>query len=88
MVNNNFMSEENPLEFVATCTIIEGWIWSAITFEQLSLLSDIVKKFISKERFPEEKALVLDGAIVFLDDKIVYQKEKIAQQYENRSGSL
>ena len=66
------MSEENPLEFVATCTIIEGWIWSAITFEQLSLLSDVILAFVSKERFPEEKLIVIEGARVFLDDKIIY----------------
>jgi len=82
------MSEENPLEFVATCTIIEGWIWSAGTFEQLSLLMDVVRIFVSSERFPEEKLQILEGARSLLGDKITYQKEKIAQYYENRSSSL
>jgi len=82
------MSEENPLEFVATCTIIEGWIWSAGTFEQLSLLADVVRIFVSSERFPEEKLQILEGASSLLGDKITYQKEKIAQYYENRSRSL
>ena len=82
------MSEENPLEFVATCTIIEGWIWSAGTFEQLSLLMDVVRIFVSSERFPEEKLQILEGARSLLGDKITYQKEKIAQYYENRSRSL
>jgi len=82
------MSEENPLEFVATCTIIEGWIWSAGTFEQLSLLADVVRIFVSSERFPEEKLQILEGARSLLGDKITYQKEKIAQYYENRSRSL
>ena len=75
------MSEENPLEFVATCTIIEGWIWSAGTFEQLSLLADVVRIFVSSERFPEEKLQILEGARSLLGDKITYQKEKIAVEW-------
>jgi hypothetical protein len=82
------MSEENPLEFLTTCWIIEGWIWSAGTFEQLSLLSDVVRSFISESRFPEEKPQILEGARFVLNDKITYQKEKIAKYYEDRSRSL
>lgn len=87
-IKNNFMSEDNPLEFVATCTIIEGWIWSAGTFEQLSLLADVIRVFVSSERFPEERSQILEGARSLLDDKLIYQKEKIAQYYENRPSSL
>lgn len=82
------MTESKPLEFVATCTIIEGWIWSAGTFEQLSLLADVIRIFVSAERFPEEKQLILEGARSVLSDKIVYQKEKIAQHYENRQSKV
>ncbi len=77
---------DKPIEFLTSYRVIEGWIWSSVTLEQVMVAQSVVNNFITIERFPDEKQEIVDHLRLILLDTVKYQKEKITINYENRKS--